>query len=425
MCKMISCWLLLRINISLFHFILLFQFSYDSTNPLEIDESLTYSCNTDGHNRRKDNFQRTYQLKCLENNTFETPSWPTCVPDTYCPAPTSFNLSSLVVPDWKEGDDRSYLAVIRWSCSDKRYQITRPGAGSYFSLSITCGWFETYSTNPETFECVLKFCYNPDRDPLTNGQNVGSISGLFWNNYTLLNGNIYYHCQSGLRLEQDTDLKNQAADRYQVPCGPDGNYAYPAERKQCLSTVQCMDPGLTSEVQREYTSGSNLGYTSVFQYTCKDPRQFIKLQDSTVDYAASISTKCHWRQRYTINGTLLMCKIVRCGHPHNDPGSHMPPPTENSLILQQHATWHIEFEEEVNYTCTDGEHFENDEEHPTQNQIRVKCTADLGVYNIPTTWPNCTRTVKCGQPPDVTPPSRPWNEPGTRKWVNGALEFQV
>ena len=405
----------------------LFQFTYDVTNPLEIGQYLTYPCNTTGHNRRTDNFETEYKIECLENNTFASPSWPTCEPDTFCPEPTSLTLNNLVTPNWTAGDDRSFQAVINWECSDPRYLIKVQGSSDAPDWNITteCLWYENYTINPETFECILVYCYNPDRDPLSNGQKVNQINGLLYNNYTLINQSIEYECENKHKLEQDTDSKKQADDRYAVQCGADGNYIYPNETQQCSKTIQCEDPGLTPEIQRNYTSLDNFAYKSELNYTCQDPRQFIKISNTPDNYAPSISTDCKWRKKYTVNGTLLICKIVRCGHPHIDPGNHTEPPPANDLLLRDHATWFVSFEEDIYYECAAGDFFENDELHPTQHEKKVKCITDLGTYNIPSTWPNCTTTVRCGQPPDVTPESPPWNENGTRTWKNGAPQFQV
>ena len=40
---------------------------------------------------------------------------------------------------------------------------------------------------------------------------------------------------------------------------------------------------------------------------------------------------------------------IRCGHPHDDPGSHPSPPVANNLILQEEPPqgWKIEFDETV------------------------------------------------------------------------------
>ena len=40
---------------------------------------------------------------------------------------------------------------------------------------------------------------------------------------------------------------------------------------------------------------------------------------------------------------------IRCGHPHDDPGSHPSPPVANHLILQEEPPqgWKIEFDEIV------------------------------------------------------------------------------
>ena len=396
---------------------------------MEIGETLVYYCNTTNHNRRTDNFNLdNYTLDCLENNTFTAQNWPSCAATTYCPDPTtSFSYAAFVIPKWRQGDPRHYESKINFTCSDPRYLIKI--TGSYKSpvreLSVTCEWQEKYDINPETFECILTYCYNPDRSPFSNGQNVKKINGLIDSNFTLLNRKIEYECQNGKKLEMDTTHMNDADDKYIVRCGSDGEYIYPSSPPQCSSNIQCEDPGLNPFVQRKYVKFSKFRYKSEFKYSCIDPRQHLKLEGSSGPYKESIKNTCRWRKKYDFNGTLLACKIVQCAHPHNDPGNHTAPEPDNDLVLVDHPNWKVQFEEEISYVCNTGEFFEISEEDPTQNEIKLKCITDLGIYNVPAQWPNCTKTVRCGQPPRIPPESLPWNDTGSRQWLYGASQYQV
>ena len=68
---------------------LILDTDYDKDSPREINEVITYYCNTEAvegtthWNRRLDNFGGSYNLRCQEKNTWDTPSWPTCAPSKY------------------------------------------------------------------------------------------------------------------------------------------------------------------------------------------------------------------------------------------------------------------------------------------------------------------------------------------------------
>ena len=94
----------------------------------------------------------------------------------------------------------------------------------------------------------------------------------------------------------------------------------------------------------------------------------------------------------------------RCGHPHDDPGSHLPPPPEYQLSLVELPDWKVTFNDTIRYNCDPNTWIENDTlPHPKENHLDVACLNVLGTYDIPDVWPNCTETVRCGQPPDPTP----------------------
>ena len=75
-------------------------------------------------------------------------------------------------------------------------------------------------------------------------------------------------------------------------------------------------------------------------------------------------------------------------------------------------------------------HIEKDEIDPTETEYTVECS-NLGVYNIPTlageSWPNCTETVKCGQPP-AKPSNLSINGvfgyEGSIEWLSPAADLQ-
>ena len=123
---------------------------------------------------------------------------------------------------------------------------------------------------------------------------------------------------------------------------------------------------------RTYNSGSGFAYWSQFKYVCDDPREFIKLSsEPDTSLLAQKYSRCMWRKAYEVNGKDLVCIIHHCQHPHNDPGKHDPPPSENQINLVQRNNWHIAFGSSITYRCATNTYIENDESDPTQTQIQV------------------------------------------------------
>ena len=73
---------------------------------------------------------------------------------------------------------------------------------------------------------------------------------------------------------------------------------------------------------------------------------------------------------------------------------------------------HVPFGGLITYACDPDTFIENKELDPTKTQITVECINVDGVYDIPSQWPNCTETVRCGPPPPT-----PVN--GSITWLNG------
>ena len=76
-----------------------------------------------------------------------------------------------------------------------------------------------------------------------------------------------------------------------------------------------------------------------------------------------------------VDGTDLVCVIHHCMHPHNDPGSHEPPPAENQLTLSSFGiindNWYHSFGESVTYQCDPNTWVEDSGDEPSQNQVYV------------------------------------------------------
>ena len=280
------------------------------------------------------------------------------------------------------------------------------------TLSGRCEWNTNYTIIPAELECVLSYCDNPTDEPNTSGANYNFV----WdNNLVSLSHTLAYPCMAGMSVENNTDTKEEASTISTVVCGDKGEFIYPKEWPQCSETVTCDDPGNSLEVNRRYESGSNLEYLSILFYDCNDTRKWIKLTDDST-LAPHMTTQCKWRKYYTIDGTSLECVIHHCRHPHQDPGSHDPPPVENNINLVERDDWNIPFQTKISYKCDADMFFEDTEIDPKYDTLEVECIKDLGVYATPLKWPNCTKSVLCGQPPAV-----PVN--GSITWLNGT-EFQ-
>ena len=271
---------------------------------------------------------------------------------------------------------------------------------------------------PSELECVLWYCDNPVVETPNNNHNYN----FYWDSQTLtrLTQPLTYPCKSGHRVESQVDWKEDAPSGTDITCGSDGNYVYPATWPQCSSTVTCSDPGNSAEVVRTVEEGDLLQYFSLLKYQCEDNRKWIKLEGTT-SLSPHLETRCQWRRTYPLDGTKLQCEIHHCRHPHNDPGSHSPPEAKYQISLVEKTNWTIPFGGHVVYQCEPNTNIENDELSPSQTQVEVLCVSGEGVYDTPVrqglTWPNCTSTVLCGQPPPL-----PVNV--TRQWISPASDLQ-
>ena len=316
----------------------------------------------------------------------------------------------------------------RWYCKDRRYKIRGKGSpNSYTYKSPSCQWSRTYTHLPTDYECVLTYCDNATTSP-----NVPFNYNFTWDQKVIPLGAIVdYPCQDGLALENRTEYKYQADNSSLVHCGPDGLLLYPSPWPLCSSTVSCLEPGNSPGVNRSYVAGSDLGYNSILEYKCEDPRMYI----SNITGGALVSdlrTRCAWKKKYDLDGSKLNCRIHHCAHPYDHPGAHNPPPGENDidLVLPPGWTvdsWHVAFKDHIVYRCSGTRHIENTEVDPTQTEIEVECLETLGVYNTPENWPNCTDTVLCGQPPAKPTNGRVNGLPGFEgaiRWLGGAPDLQ-
>ena len=400
--------------------------SFNPLSPPEIGKSVTFVCNAGGYNWFKENeTKNTYQLECLENNTFSTPVWPTCIDTVTCPVPTGLNKSDDIHTLWSQGDSHSYTDLVSWECKDPRYLIKQKGAiaSPQRTIKSNCSWYETYDVYPDKLECILTFCYNPDRTFLEAPYNFSIINNLIDSNFTYLSKSMTYVCDGGHNVLNSTKNKSDADSTVTIYCGSDGLYKYPDDFPQCASTVFCASPELNDDINITDIEDQDFEYSTKITYICKDPRGYLRLIGESGSFKQSIDSHCGWNKIFDVSGTNLQCKISVCAHPHNDPGRHDPPPHENYLnVVEQN--WKVPFDDNIAYECIGNRYFESDEEHPSKTSIQVQCIRDQGVYNIPQKWPNCTHTVLCGQPPSIPPAAPPWYENGSIKWLHGAVQKQ-
>ena len=241
------------------------------------------------------------------------------------------------------------FSSLSWKCTDDRFVLRSASSNDWGNDTIEaeCEWYSNYSHSPSNLECVLRYCNNP-----TNETNTDVLNYNFtWNGQrSLLGTTLDYPCKNGYRIEEDVPLKANASTKTIIECGNDGAFIYPDSWPICSETVACVDPGNSSEVTRTLQSGENLVYLSILEYTCDDPRKWIR-SIGTTDLSSSVTTRCMWRKAYTLDGTNLECVIHHCRHPHDDPGSHSAPAPEYQIVLKDEADWDIAFGDNVRYEC--------------------------------------------------------------------------
>jgi hypothetical protein len=323
-----------------------------------------------------------------------------------------------------------------------------------------CTWYTNYTFSPASLRCVLTYCSNATTLPNTHynynlllGGNTADINYNTLGQHgdrTPLNKSIFYPCQNSngtsnyYRLENLTDFQHQSDTGIYVTCGPSGLYNYPSIWPPCSANITCLEPGLTADLKLQPVPGSpgNFSYLSQLAFSCMDPRKYVKMVgSSTAVRAPNVTTTCLWRKLYNVTASQLICTLHHCGHPYLDPGGFSPPPRGNNLFLIEDSrvnSSYVPFSTYITLNCSTGMYIESNQTDPTQSQVFVQCLPSVATYNIPPlastyvynlsmaavktyvagAWPNCTRTVVCGQPP---PP--PVN--GTRTWLNDSVQYQV
>ena len=321
------------------------------------------------------------------------------------------------------------LFLISWVCRDKRYLAKVRGSNNNLTNTIPakCDWYTNFNVTPADIECELAFCVNGSDFNSSMNYKYVKINGGD-NNYNVaaqqrigLGQYLRYICKDGFYLQNNTDLKTEAERSVKVYC-EDGLFHYPDPWPECVDNIQCEDPGTSDELIKTDKTLSNFDYESKYEYKCKDLRRFVKIKNSNDLPVPHIVSTCKWRKLYDVYATQLECIIHHCGHPNVGDGSHPHPPTDNYINLintnieTNFTSSYVSFGTDVMYKCASSYFIENSEIDPTKTNITVKCLTS-GTYDIPTVWPNCTKTVSCG-----TPPAKPDN--GRISWLVGT-ENQV
>ena len=349
------------------------------------------------------------RIKCGEDGMFRYPSpWPKCYDNVICEdpgTPAEFNSTSYTTTTTTTTTPKPWVAY------DVRYStFLKTGSGSG-SVGNRLG---TRISQSNPLECcnVCRAVYGTRTNLIRHG-----ISGQ-WCECFSYHGNL------------DGKFHNGASSRTTTRCGDPRDDGFPLEegRKKRAAVDYTFE-----------TSGTSLAYKTMISYHCSDPRQYIyQAGQQEAQYRYS---ECQWKKKFTVNNvTELECRIHHCSHPHLHPGSHEPPPTENNLNLvtpYNHWTlghWHISFGSQITYFCPANQFFEEPDPvvvSPVQRSLEIECLTS-GTYAIPPNtqypkWPNCTATVRCGQPPP-----KPVNGAingtfgfdGSIDWLNDAPDLQ-
>ena len=157
---------------------------------------------------------------------------------------------------------------------------------------------------------MLTYCDNATETP-----NLSHNYAFTWDkNVIPLDQDYHYPCQTGMRIENQTATKEEAAEHAVVRCGSDGLLRYPSPWPQCSSTVQCgAPPAATVNGTRVWRAGGegNEEYAAVVRYECATGQQF----DTTGDGAGDslwLDITCQWRKEWWPWQQLPPCVITHC-----------------------------------------------------------------------------------------------------------------
>ena len=120
-----------------------------------------------------------------------------------------------------------------------------------------------------------------------------------------------------MRIENETDTKDQASTNSIVKCGSEGLLLYPDPWPQCSETVYCGDPPEPSEngtrIWQNGIEGQD-SYDTNIRYGCVDGSQFDTNKDLVGD-SITLDIVCQWRKEWSPWPELPACIITHCVDP--------------------------------------------------------------------------------------------------------------
>ena len=277
------------------------------------------------------------------------------------------------------------IIITRWKCKDRRYKIRKKDAvDTFFFIDSICLWKKVYSVYPDELECILTYCDNATESP-----NITHNYAFTWDEDVIKLGQDYiYPCQDEMKIENDTDTKDQATPHSVVKCGSEGLLLYPDPWPQCSGDVFCGDPPEPSEDgTRVWLNGiENLdSYDEDIRYGCVNGSQFDTNND-TIGDSITIDIKCQWRKKWHPWPTLPSCIITHCVDPFPIP--------EHTELEEVTPEW-TEINTNKTYRCTgmksDSVHTKFFEKDRSLSSFGMKCLPN-GQYqfvNDKENWPVC------------------------------------
>ena len=139
----------------------------------------------------------------------------------------------------------------RWKCKDERYLIQKGSSGATNNITATCTWYTNFTISPADLTCVLTYCINATNEPLINDLNYLNVRKQNGKDYNFeyrsripLEKYIDYECKAGHALVDDVKYRSEAKKEVRVLCKNDGYFDYPNPWQPCVSSVECLDPGI-------------------------------------------------------------------------------------------------------------------------------------------------------------------------------------
>ena len=238
---------------------------------------------------------------------------------------------------------------------------------------------------PSELECILTFCDNATEEPNDNGANYN----FTWDEKVIpINTEVFYPCQDGMRIENDTYNKYEASTGSVIQCAEDGLLKYPTEWPQCSDDIQCGEPPEPPEQGERYWIVNDEGddsYESRVAYQCVNGSEFDTTGDGKGD-SVSIMISCRWNKTWDPWPSLPPCYITDCISPFPIP--------EDAFLEEVTSNW-TRVNNSKEYSCqgmtedsTPTRYWESDRSKSTFSMF---CLPDgnFEFKNIRENWPTC------------------------------------